>query len=123
MPDTMPRLALVDDEESVRKAVGRLLRSGHMEVATFQSGASFLEAADDTPFDCLVLDLHMPEMSGFELIDRMSRNGIRTPVVVITGDDTPENRERVRAAGIAACLAKPVDAQLLFDAINAAIAA
>jgi FixJ family two-component response regulator len=121
MHEATPRLALVDDEESVRKAVGRLLLSARMEVAAFASGAAFLQAACASPFDCLILDLHMPEMSGFEVLERMSSSGMKTPVVVITGDDTAENRARVSAAGIAACLAKPVDATLLFEAIHAAM--
>ena len=116
------RIALVDDEESVRKAMARLLRSARLVVETFASGSSFLAAARTATFDCLVLDLHMPEMNGFELHERMLRENIRLPVVVITGHDTPENRARVRAAGVAACLAKPVEAQQLLDAIEAAIA-
>src|SRR5688572_8684498 len=120
MHPVTPHLALVDDEESVRTAVGRLLRSARMEVAAFASGESFLQAAVTTPFDCLILDLYMPEMSGFEVIERMSGSGMLTPVVVITGDDTAENRARESAAGIASCLAKPVDATLRVEAIDAA---
>ena len=116
-----PRIALVDDEESVRKAMSRLLRSAGMEVLTFASGSSFLQVARAVPFDCLVLDLHMPEMNGFELHERLVREGFRVPVVVITGHDTPENRARVHAAAMSACLAKPVDAEVLLEAIHAAI--
>ena len=118
---TIPRIAVVDDEESVRKAVSRLLRSARMEAITFASGRTFLEAARNDAFDCLVLDLHMPDMSGFEVHERLALDGIRVPVVVVTGHDTPENRAWALAAGIVACLAKPVEAQDLLDAIAAAL--
>lgn len=81
-------IAIVDDEESVRRALERLLRSVDMDARVFGTGADFLEICDSLMPDCLVLDLHMPGMSGFELMERLQG---RVPVVVITGQDSPEN--------------------------------
>lgn len=117
-----PRLqiAIVDDEESVRVALGRMLRWAGLDAVTFSSGAEFLASA--TQPDCVVLDLHMPRMSGFEVQARLSANPVPAPVVVITGHDTPENRQRALQTGAKAYLLKPVDAQALLDAIEAAAA-
>ena len=62
-----PRLliAVVDDEEAVRTALRRLLRSASLDVETFSSGAEFLESVKEHQPDCVVLDLHMPQVSGF----------------------------------------------------------
>ena len=93
------------------------------DVATFSSGAEFLASVDAQVPDCLVLDLHMPEMNGFEVQTRLAKTRPRVPVVVITGHDMPEARERVISAGAAAYLRKPVDGQALLDTIASAIAA
>lgn len=113
---------MVDDEEPVRKALQRLLRSAGMGVETFPSGAEFLDALPTREPDCLVLDLHMPGVNGFEVQSRLAQSGSRLPVVVITGHDTQESQERALAGGAAAYLSKPFDDRVLLDAIAAAIA-
>jgi FixJ family two-component response regulator len=117
-----PRVAVVDDEPSVRRAIQRLIRSAGMEVESFPSGAEFLAALRDGGPDCVVLDLHMPQVTGFEVQARLAQLGARVPVVIITGHDTPEARARAAAAGASAYLLKPVDDRTLLDAIAAAIA-
>jgi FixJ family two-component response regulator len=69
----------------------------------------------------VVLDLHMPEMSGFEIQSQLAQAGQRIPVVTITGHDTPEAQKRVMDAGAAAYLRKPVNDQVLLKAIMTAI--
>jgi FixJ family two-component response regulator len=115
-------IAVVDDEESVRIALRRLLRSAGFDVEAFPSGAEFLDSLKSHRPACVVLDLHMPHGSGFAVHARLAAAGNRLPVVVITGHDSDETRERARAAGIVAYLRKPVDDQALLDAISAAIA-
>ena len=123
MNQAILRVALVDDEEGVRKALGRLLRSAGIEVAaSFSSGRDFLGAAEGLRLDCLVLDLHMPAMSGLEVHQELVRSGSRLPVVIITGHDKPEYRAQALGAGVAAYLPKPVDAKVLLAAIAAAAA-
>ena len=116
-------MAVVDDEESVRRALDRLIRSAGLDVETFPSGAEFLQSLESHSPDCVVLDLHMPCVNGFEVQARLRESGSRLPVVVITGHDTDETRERVMRAGVAAYLLKPVDERVLLDTISTAVAA
>jgi FixJ family two-component response regulator len=115
------RVAVVDDEECVRRAIERLLRSAGMDVETFSSSAHLADALRTYAPDCLVLDLHMPGIDGFEVQSRLAQAGTRLPVVAITGHDTPESRARVVAGGASAYLLKPIDDLVLLDAIAAAI--
>ena len=115
-------IAVVDDDESVRVALRRLLRSAQFDVETFPSGAEFLESVTTHCPDCLVLDLCMPWIDGFTVQARLVEAGLRVPTVVITNYDTPETRACVSAAGAPACLRKPIDAEVLLDAITRAIA-
>ncbi len=118
-----PFIAVVDDEPAVLKALERLLRSQKFEVATFPSGSEFLASLDTRRPDCLILDLHMPQMNGFEVQSRLADDpDSHLPVVVITAHDTPSSQQRVLAAGASAYLRKPVDAQSLLGAIRTAIA-
>jgi len=115
-------VAVLDDEEAVRKALKRLLRSAGFGVETFASGAEFLDSIKTRRPDCLVLDLHMPHLGGFEVQARLAQAGDKIPIVAITGYDAPETRERVLNAGAAAYLRKPVDDLTLLEAIAAAVA-
>ena len=118
-----PLIAVVDDEESVRKAIGRLMDSAGFEVETFTGGAEFLASLEKRRPDCVVLDLHMPQVSGFDVQSRLGQLLLRIPVVVITGRDNEETNERALAGGAIAYLRKPVDDRLLLDAISNAVAA
>jgi len=116
-----PLIAIVDDEESVRRALKRLIISAGLDVVAFCAGREFLDALPWRRPSCIVLDLHMPGMSGFEVQSHLADAGHRIPVVVITGHDTPDSRARALAAGAAAYLQKPVQGALLLDAISTAI--
>jgi two-component system, LuxR family, response regulator FixJ len=115
------RVAIVDDEPHVLRSLRRLLRNAGFEVDTYESGDSFLRAAADREPDCLVLDLHMPQMSGFALQAQLTHSARHIPVVVITGDDTPEARSRALSLGASCYLRKPVEKKALLPAIQAAI--
>ena len=117
-----PLIAVVDDEESVRIALRRLLRSANLDVETFPSGAEFLDSLKSHQPDCVILDLHMPRVNGFAVQARLAEAGLRLPVVVITGHDSAETHDRALAGGVSAYLRKPVDEQTLLDAITHAIA-
>jgi len=114
-------IAVVDDETSVCKALKRLLRSMGFAVETFISGDNFLQSLRDHVPHCVVLDLHMPGVNGFDVQVRLASAGVRVPVIVITGYDTDESRERVLEAGAAAYLRKPIDDRSLLDAIASAL--
>ena len=88
---------------------------------TFPSGTELLESLKSHQPDCLVLDLHMPQVNGFAVLTRLAEAGIRLPVIVITGHDSYETRTRTLTGGVSAYLRKPVDDEALLKAINHAI--
>lgn len=114
-----PRIvAVVDDEELMRTALVRLLSVHGYRVAAYARGSDLLTAAGILPIDCIVLDLHMPELSGFDLMAVMQSRGIHIPVVAITGNDDPGLNARVRALGAHALLLKPIEQDTLITAIE-----
>jgi FixJ family two-component response regulator len=115
----VPLIAVVDDEEPVRKALKRLLRAAGLDAEGYASGQDFFAA--DRRADCVVLDLHMPVMSGLQVLKRIRQTAKRLPVVMITAHDQAETREECIAAGAAAYLRKPLDERLLLNAISAAL--
>ena len=112
-------VAVVDDEEPVRKALGRLLESVGMIVETFNGGVDFLDSVGTRRPDCLVLDLHMPGMSGFELMERVQGS---VPVIVITGQDSEDAQMRATDAGAGIYLRKPVNGHQLIESIRSVVA-
>jgi len=116
-----PHIAVVDDEEAIRKALMRLMRSAGLSVETFASGGEFLKSLDTRLPDCVVLDLHMPHMNGFNVQAHLARKCAALPVIIVTGHDLPNARERSMAGGASAFLRKPVLDRTLLDAISAAI--
>ena len=116
----MPLLAVVDDDADVRIALTRLLASAGFSVEAFASGADFLRSLEHREPDCAVLDLHMPEMSGFDVQGALAGHSVM-PVVVITGQDSPESRTRALRLGAKAYLCKPVDDNALLAAIAVAV--
>ena len=122
MTEIPPVVAVLDDEPQMRKALRRLLGTHGFRVEIYESGNDFLTGLSSHPVDCLVLDLHMPEVSGFDVLAAFESQNIATPVVVITGHDELGTAERTRALGASAYLKKPVDESALLSAITLAIA-
>jgi FixJ family two-component response regulator len=122
MPNRPVRVAIVDDDRSVRTALARLLAARSFLPATFASGSEFLDSLRTGAPDCLILDLQMPGMTGIEVQRCLRRMDIRLPTIVITAHDEVGLQERSRAAGAFAVLFKPLDASGLVAAIDAAIA-
>jgi FixJ family two-component response regulator len=114
-------VAIVDDEESVRKALGRLVRSAGFCVETHASGADFLRSLQQRAPHCVVLDLRMPHIGGFDVQSALKQGHAQVPVIIITGDDSAETRAHAIAQGARAYLRKPVDDTMLLDAIHSAI--
>lgn len=111
-------IAIVDDEEPVRRALSRLLRIAGFDVECFASGADFLASLSLRRPECVILDLHMPAMDGWTVLERISGHRLLR-VIVITGRETSGNRLRAMEAGAAAFLPKPVDKDLLLASILA----
>lgn len=116
-----PFVAIVDDDASVCRALNRLVRSARMDAETFSSAGEFLDAGESHEPDCLILDVQMPGMTGLELGAQLAARNSRIPVIFITAHDAPAAREAAAASGAVAYLTKPVDDQLLLDAIGKAI--
>ncbi len=114
-------VAVVDDDADVRVALMRLISSAGFATETFASSTEFVRSISDHVPECLVLDLHMPEFSGFEVQRQLAERRPEVPVVVITGHDTAESRSRALGLGAWAYLAKPVDGDALLRAINGAL--
>ena len=100
-------IAIVDDDEAVRKAMKTLLRSLGYNASTFGSADEFLKSEQVSKTSCLITDLHMPGLSGLDLQDRLIATGHRFPIIFITG--YPDENVRVRAmkAGTSGFLSKP----------------
>lgn len=125
LPQVSPRrvVAVVDDDQSVRRATAKLLSLSGYEVHSFSSAADFLRSEAFAQFECLVSDVRMPQMGGLQLYDRVIELGRRIPVIFVTAYPQERERERAFAAGATGFLAKPFDGQVLIDLIEQAFGA
>jgi len=121
MIDRAPLVAVVDDEDDVRQALRRLLRSAGFEVLAYGSGSEFLRHVAGSSPDCVVLDLRMPGASGFDVQRALIDMKLPLPTVVVTGNESQESRREALENGADAYLCKPVDGDALVDAVMAAI--
>jgi len=118
-----PRIHIVDDDPSVALALKRLLCSWGMQARAFTSGKAFLaDLHTSQPIDCAVIDVRMPEMSGFELRANMQRAGCQIPIIFITANEAPEIETEALQSGAAGFLRKPFSDQALVDLIHRALA-
>ena len=121
MGDHRLLVAIVDDEEPVRKALRRLFLAAGIDVETFASGDELLESVKIHRPDCAVIDLHLPGSTGLEVLQRLVQAGVRVPTVIITGHDQSGVAERALAAGASAYLRKPLDEERLIAAVESAV--
>lgn len=121
MNDRAPLVAVVDDEDDVRQALRRLLRSAGFDVLAYESGSEFLRHAARSLPECVVLDLRMPGPSGFDVQSSLREQNLMIPVVVVTGNESSQSRQEALDRGADAYLCKPVDGDALIDAVLAAI--
>jgi FixJ family two-component response regulator len=117
-----PRVAVIDDDESVRESLPDLLREFGYRAEVYSSAEAFLSAGRPGDYLCLVLDLSMPGMSGIELQQEIARRNIRVPIVFITAHGDEDLRQRLRADGIE-CILKPFTDTVLLDAIQKVLSA
>jgi FixJ family two-component response regulator len=113
---------VIDDDASVRTALGRLIRSAGYEVSIFESAESFLQSGLPKP-DCLVLDARMPDMSGLQLQQYLIAHCQQVRTVFVSAHDDPATRSAALTAGAIAFLAKPVEDTVILGAIKQAIGA
>ncbi len=113
-----PVIGIVDDDASILRAVRRLLGAAGFSVRTFGSAEEFLASDHPERISCLVLDIHLNGLSGFELQDRLAESHITIPIVFITAHDDLPTRERARRGGASEYLRKPFDEHSLIGAIG-----
>mgnify|MGYP000485745115 FL=1 len=118
----MPTVAIVDDDEAVREALGDLLMVSGLACECFEGAAEFLAARRVRQFDCLVTDIRMPGMSGIDLIERLRDERAELPVIVLSSVLDEATRSHALAIGAQAWLTKPVTDEHLLEALAQAIA-
>jgi two-component system response regulator FixJ len=111
---------VIDDDDAVRDSLKTLLLTEYAQVRDFASGQGFLAEVDPSSRGCLILDLNLPEMNGFELMKRMAAGGYRLPTILVTGHGDPTLRARARTLGAVALLDKPVQYAALSLALDRA---
>lgn len=122
MPAESGAIVVVDDDDGLRLAFERLLNAAGFRAETFASAESLLQSEAADRATCLVFDIHLPGLSGFELRRELVRTGCtRPPVIFITGHDVPAAREQAEALGAAAYLPKPFAGRALVEAVARAV--
>jgi two-component system, LuxR family, response regulator FixJ len=114
-------VSIVDDDESLRRSLRNLLGSVGFRVETFASAEAFVQSVRQEQTGCLVLDLGMPGMNGFDLLRHLSGRGSRIPVVILTAHGDDDARQRSLRAGAIAFLSKPFNSNALLDAVRTAL--
>lgn len=120
MRDNPLRVCIVEDDDAVRDSLRLLLHAHGIAVQAFAAARPFLDAAAQINADCLVFDLHMPEMTGLELAEKVRAKQIVTPIIMVTGRMDRALARRLDRAGVSSVLAKPVRDGELLAAIRAA---
>ena len=118
MTDTNPIVFIVDDDDSVRKALTRLVKSVDLTVETFASADDFLKRDSHNGPACLVLDIRMPGLSGLDLQDELVAAGRTLPIIFVSGHGNIPISVRAMKAGAVDFIEKPFEDQSLLDAIN-----
>ena len=116
-----PVVFIIDDDESVCRALRRLMKSVGLNVRTFTSAKDFLNQGCQNVPGCLVLDVRMPEMGGLELQKRLVDSGSRMPIIFMSAHEDISTREQGLRAGAIAFLKKPFEDQALIENINLAL--
>ena len=112
----VPVIAIVDDDDSVRRSLVRVVQAAGYAAEGFASARAFLDWLPQGRASCLLLDVHMNEMSGFDLQDRLA-----VPIIFITAHDDPRTQERIARSGAVGHLRKPCEEQTVLEAIDRAV--
>jgi FixJ family two-component response regulator len=120
-PNTNICVGVVDDDESICRSLGRLLRAAGIQVITYPSAEEFLQDEKRPRFDCLVLDVRLGGVSGIDLQQRLAAPGDAPPVIFITAHDDPDVRERAQRAGCIGYFRKTAPGDAVLAAIRGAV--
>jgi FixJ family two-component response regulator len=111
-------IAIVDDDRLIRRSLERLLKSAGLTAKSFDSAEDYLDVGDHNGICCIILDIGLPGMSGFELHRRLAAEPNRLPVVFISAHDEPEVEDQATQAGAIAFLRKPFEENALLNAVQ-----
>jgi FixJ family two-component response regulator len=117
------RVALVEDDAGMAAAVERVLGLLEIRVEKFSSAEDLLSGLARLQAHCCIFDIHLPEMTGLELLHELRARGCELPVILITADDEPEIRAAAEREGAAAFFVKPFDSRAIASAIRSAVPA
>ena len=117
MAETPSLVYVIDDDESVRRSFGRLLRSAGLKGETFASAEEFFSEPKQLENSCILVDIRMPGTTGFDFQQKLAERGMRIPAIVVSASDDGLIREHAKQLGAVAFFRKPVDDQALIDAI------
>jgi FixJ family two-component response regulator len=119
--DSAGRVAVIDDDNDVGEVLGGLLESMGYQVETYRSGQEFLSDAQLDLLACLVVDQNMPQMTGLQMIERLSKRGVNIPALLITGAHDPEVERKAAALGVMTVLEKPMSHHELLRFISVSV--
>jgi FixJ family two-component response regulator len=111
-------LYIIDDDKNVRDGFLMLFKSAAYNCCAFESAEDFLKDFKQSDNDLLILDMHLIGMSGSELLEELTKQGVQLPVIILTAFDEYPNRNSAKKYGALAYLRKPVDSSALFDLIK-----
>ncbi len=114
-------IAVVDDDESIRKSLMRLLVGSGFDAESFTSGAAFLASLETGSPDAVLLDMYMPDLNGLAVQAMIMASGFRIPILFITAHDDPALRALAISGGAAAYLDKPIRKEILLAALSRAL--
>ena len=115
-------ICIVDDDEAVADSLQALLETFGFNVQSYSSGSEFLADERHRAAGCLLIDQHMPGISGLDVVDNLRKRGIQLPTILIFGQPDASTRERATRLGIRELLDKPVAACRLIQAIRTTLA-
>ena len=121
MSSTVRRIVVVEDDTSMGQAIERILRIGGFQPILFASAEAALDSGVAPAADCLVLDIQLPGMSGFDLYSQVAPVGEQPPVIFITAHDEPAARDKAERLGAKSFHPKPFSGRDLLDAVNQAM--
>lgn len=116
-----PTIFIIDDDASVRRALGRVMTLAGLDYMAYDSADAFLAARPSASRGCIVADMTLPGLSGMELKQALNARQSKMPLIFLTANDSPESREAAHEAGAEGYFRKPVDTQALLDAVHWAL--
>ena len=121
MLTALTKVAIIDDDPSIRKALVRVLSSAHYSLSAFGSADDFLLTLNGNNPECILADYQLPNMTGLDLYAQLHRRGYHIPTIIISAHDAMALRKACLKAGIVAFVAKPFSREVLLQSVKFAL--